>query len=129
MSARPGRGSLTRGVARAAGLAAACLPLLAAEAPVAAEPAPAAQGTVVEVIIRDYRFEPAELKIRAGSTVKWINDEKRTSHSVLFIGEGGSESERFFPGESWQRSFPKPGVYRYTCGPHPEMQGVVEVTE
>jgi plastocyanin len=33
-----------------------------------------------------------------------------------------------FQGDSWERKFDKPGTYRYTCGPHPEMNGVVEVT-
>lgn len=49
----------------------------------------------VEVVIQKYRFEPAEVQIRAGDTVKWINQEKRTSHSVLFAPEQGGESERF----------------------------------
>lgn len=81
----------------------------------------------VEVTIADYRFQPAELRVRAGDTVKWTNREKRTSHSVLF--EGQPESERLFPDESWQRTFAKPGVYAYTCGPHPEMKGVVRVED
>ena len=83
----------------------------------------------VEVSIQDYKYVPAELKVKAGTTVKWPNNEKRVSHSVLFTGPGGFESERFFPGESWQRTFDKPGLYSYTCGPHPEMKGKIEVTE
>lgn len=87
-----------------------------------------AQG-VVDVVVRDYRFSPAELRVKPGTTVKWSNDEKRVSHSVLFLGADGFESERMFPGDSWQRVFDKPGRYPYTCGPHPEMKGVVEVGE
>ena len=101
-------------------LAAACL--AAAALPVAA------QG-VVEVRIDKYQFVPKEVRVKPGATVKWINDEKRTSHSVLFTGDGGFESERMFPGESWERKFDRPGIYPYTCGPHPEMSGVVEVAE
>lgn len=89
----------------------------------------AALAETVEVGIQDYKFQPAELKIKAGTTVKWVNNEKRTTHSVLFTGAGGFESERFFPGESWQRVFDKPGSYPYTCGPHPEMKGMIEVGE
>ena len=70
-----------------------------------------------------------ELKVKVGTAVKWTNDEKRTSHSIFFTGPGGFESERIFPGESWQRIFDKPGTYVYTCGPHPEMKGRIEVTE
>ena len=81
----------------------------------------------VEVTIKDYRFSPAEVRIRAGDTVKWINQEKRTSHSVLFPAENGLESERLFPDEHWQRTFTQPGSYSYRCGPHEEMKGLVLV--
>jgi amicyanin len=85
-----------------------------------------AQQTV-EVTIQDYHFVPPEVRIKTGDTVKWINQEKRTSHSVLFLGKGGVESERLFPEESWQRTFDKPGTYDYRCGPHEEMRGSVVV--
>lgn len=85
-----------------------------------------AQQTV-EVSIQDYKFIPAEVRIKAGDTVKWTNLEKRTSHSVLFPAENGLESERLFPGESWKRTFAAPGSYAYRCGPHEEMKGSVRV--
>ncbi|MDP1611848.1 MAG: plastocyanin/azurin family copper-binding protein [Sulfuritalea sp.] len=106
--------------------AAGCLskraPLLLALVALAAS----AQQTV-EVTIQDYKFQPAEVRIKVGDTVKWINREKRTSHSVLFPAENGLESERMFPLEHWQRTFTQPGSYRYRCGPHEEMQGLVLV--
>lgn len=89
----------------------------------------ASAGEVVEVSIEKMQFVPQLVKIKLGTTVKWVNHEKRNNHSILFEKEGLPESERFFPGESWQRTFDKPGVYPYICGPHPEMTGVVEVAE
>lgn len=86
-----------------------------------------AQGTVVVVSIQHHRFEPARVTVKAGTVVRWVNDEKRTSHSILFPGRGGLESERLFPGEQWERRFDSPGRHAYICGPHPEMNGVVEV--
>lgn len=86
-----------------------------------------AQATV-DVGVQDYKFMPAQLKIKAGTTVKWTNLEKRTSHSVIFSGPEGFEGERIFPGESWQFRFDKPGIFVYSCGPHPEMKGQIEVT-
>ena len=80
-----------------------------------------------EVTIKDYRFAPQDVRIKAGDTIRWTNREKRTSHSVLFPAEGGLESERMFPNEHWQRTFAQPGTYRYRCGPHEEMQGSVVV--
>jgi len=90
---------------------------------------PAAAGETVEVRIAEYKYAPAELRVKPGTTVKWVNGEKRTSHSILFLGPDGFESDRIFPGESWQRTFDMPGRYPYSCGPHPEMKGVVEVAE
>lgn len=86
----------------------------------------AAQQTV-EISIEDYKFVPAEVRIKAGDTVKWINREKRTSHSVLFPAENGLESDRLFPQEHWQRTFTQPGSYGYRCGPHEEMKGRILV--
>ena len=100
------------------------VPVVLAFAPFAA-----LAGQTVEIGIENYKFSPSEITIRIGDTVKWTNREKRTSHSVVFPQEGGLESERMFPDESWQREFLKAGRYDYTCGPHPEMKGAVIVRE
>jgi plastocyanin len=88
---------------------------------------------VVEVRIINYHFEPPTVSIKAGDSVRWVNGEKRTSHSVLFSGknpgEKGLESERLFPEETWERRFDQPGRSPYQCGPHPEMKGEVLVGE
>lgn len=85
--------------------------------------------TLVEIRIEGYKFIPSEVSVRAGDSVRWINREKRTSHSVVFPAEGGLESERLFPEESWERRFEKAGRYEYHCGPHPEMKGLIVVSE
>ncbi len=82
---------------------------------------------VVDIEIINYRFTPGDVIIKAGDHVRWTNHEKRTSHSILFAAEGLPESERLFPGESWERAFKKAGLYPYSCGPHPEMKGIVRV--
>lgn len=87
----------------------------------------AAAADVIEVKIRDYKFVPERISVKPGTTVKWINEEKRASHSIWFRDERLPESERMFQGDSWERKFDKAGVYPYTCGPHPEMNGIVEV--
>jgi len=89
----------------------------------------AGAGEIVEVSIEKMQFIPQRVKIKPGTTVKWVNNEKRNNHSILFEKEGLPESDRLFPEESWQRTFENPGVYPYLCGPHHEMTGVVEVAE
>lgn len=85
-----------------------------------------ARAATVEVSIENYHYVPATVTIRAGDTVRWTNAEKRTSHTILLLGQGG-ESNRLFPGETHEHRFERPGRYDYTCGPHPEMRGVVVV--
>ena len=89
----------------------------------------AVAGQEVVVSIEKMEFIPRHIKIKPGTTVKWVNNERRNNHSILFEKESLPESDRFFPGESWKRTFDKPGTYPYTCGPHREMTGVVEVAE
>lgn len=81
------------------------------------------------VEIREQKFQPDTLRIKTGDTVRWANQEKRTSHSVLFKGNPSLESERLFPGETWSRRFDASGTFPYTCGPHPEMLGAIEVVD
>ncbi len=88
-----------------------------------------AAGGPAVVEIRQYKFVPDSVTIKVGETVRWVNAEKRASHSVLFSDDGAGESERMLPGESWQRRFDRPGTFRYNCGPHPEMLGTVVVVE
>jgi plastocyanin len=82
---------------------------------------------VVVVVIRDYKFVPAQLSIKPGTTVRWVNEEKRTTHTVKFAGPAGLESERLFPGDHFEHRFDQPGFVSYLCGPHPEMTGSIEV--
>ena len=86
-------------------------------------------GEVVEVSIEKFLFVPQTVKVKPGTTVKWVNNEKRSNHTISFEKEGIPETDRLFPGEFWQRTFEKPGSYPYICGTHPEMTGVVEVAE
>ena len=81
------------------------------------------------IIIKDYLYQPATLSIAVGDTVQWRNEEKRTSHSVLFLERDIPESERLFPDESWQMTFTEAGAFPYRCGPHPEMRGLIHVGE
>lgn len=89
--------------------------------------APVLAAETVEIKIAGQRFVPAQVRIKAGDSVRWLNEEKRSNHSVAFPEEGALESERIFPGEHWQRIFTRPGIYPYRCGPHPEMTGVIHV--
>ncbi|OQX30858.1 MAG: plastocyanin [Candidatus Sedimenticola endophacoides] len=87
----------------------------------------AVAGQTVEVAIVKFAFTPAELTIKAGDTVRWVNKEKRQYHSVWFEQQGEPEPPYFFPGESVERTFDTAGEFPYRCGPHPMMRGVIRV--
>ncbi len=81
------------------------------------------------VIIKDYKFIPRNITIKAGQSLVWENREKRQYHSVWLEALGEEEPEDYlFPEETYERSFSEPGTYPYRCGPHPEMIGTVTVT-
>ena len=81
------------------------------------------------VEIKKFNFIPQQLTIKPGTTVRWINKEKRQYHSVWFESSGEPEPDYFFPGESFEKTFTKTGIYPYRCGPHPEMTGTINVVD
>ena len=88
---------------------------------------------VTIVLAYKYTFCPQKLGVPAGTTVRWVNVEKRTNHSVWFKQAGRAETERFFPEESVEQTLDLlPGDHPYLCGPHWEdhgMVGTVTITE
>ena len=86
----------------------------------------------VTIVVKDYKFQPEEITVKPGTTVRWENQEKRQYHSVYFEALGGEEGDYFFPDETRERTFNTPGTYPYICEPHHEthnMKGVVHVVE
>ncbi len=81
-------------------------------------------GAVI-VKLYKYHFCPGDLTVKVGTTVRWVNVDKRTSHSVWLKEAGKEESERFFPEEQWEFPFQAAGKYPYLCGPHWEKEGMI----
>ena len=79
---------------------------------------------VVIVKLYKYNFCPANITVKPGTTVRWVNVDKRTSHSVWLKEASVDESERFFPEETWQYTFENPGTFPYLCGPHWKEEGM-----
>ncbi len=75
-----------------------------------------------------YTFCPPQVTIKQGESVRWVNVDKRTSHSVWFRDEGKPESDRIFPDpeEKVEMKFDlPPGEYPYLCGPHWQSDGMI----
>lgn len=79
---------------------------------------------VVVVLMYKYTFCPIDLVVPQGTTLRWINVDKRTSHSVWFKEVGGEESERLFPEEFVDMTMADVGEFNYICGPHGDQEGM-----
>ncbi len=102
-------------------------PALAGCASAGAEASPVATSTVD--LPPSYLFRPADIVVRAATTVTWTNDDHFT-HSVEFL-DGGLPSSPFVmePGKTTSFTFAAPGVYHFECSFHPQnMRGSVTVT-
>ena len=90
----------------------------------------AAKGNQHGVAMKDIQFEPAEITIKKGDTVKWTNEED-VSHDVT--GESGPKKFKSGPsggmgkGDSFSTNFTAPGTYDYVCTVHANMKGKVTV--
>lgn len=80
-----------------------------------------ATGTV-DVLIRNLKFEPKEITVAAGTTVRWIMEDTGTFH---FVTEGDPnqgtnefKSPQLNIGDSWEYTFTVPGTYVYHCSNH-----------
>ncbi len=92
-------------------------------------PAPAADQATVTV--SNLKFEPRTLRVKAGTTVTWLN--KEGAHTVA-ADKGAFESDTLSAGQSFSYKFAKPGKYPYYCtfhgskGGH-DMAGVIIVVK
>lgn len=80
--------------------------------------APTDEPFTVILMYRDI-YCPAEIVVKQGARLRWINVDRRTSHSVWFKEAGRPESDRVFPEEFVEMTIDlPPGEYPYLCGPH-----------
>ncbi|MBS3148281.1 cupredoxin family copper-binding protein [Candidatus Woesearchaeota archaeon] len=80
-------------------------------------------GNVVDVTIEGFAFNPTELTVNAGDTVRWTNKD-----SVTHTATGqGFDTGPLNPGQNGEVTFDKPGTYTYKCTPHPSMKGKIIV--
>ena len=89
-------------------------------------PAEAFGSTIV--VIRDFTFSPAQVRVRPGTKVTWVNcgptgDDAHTSTSDTNVWS----SALLPPGSTYTREFAGVGAFPYHCQPHPGMRGTVTV--
>jgi plastocyanin len=89
-------------------------------------------GGGTQVSLRDIKFNPADVSVKAGDTITFINDES-VPHDVHKTGGPGPDFSSgdvggMQEGDTYKLTLDKPGKYEYVCEVHaPGMAGTITV--
>ncbi|QOZ67740.1 cupredoxin domain-containing protein [Bradyrhizobium arachidis] len=78
----------------------------------------------LDVHIDNFVFQPAELKIKVGTTVTWTNRDD-IPHTVVSAGK--FRSKTLDTDDKFSFTFTNAGDYKYFCSLHPHMTGMIKV--
>ena len=81
-----------------------------------------------KVAIKNLKYDPAKLTIKAGETVVWTNNDDN-DHTVISDEEGEFGSDNIGRGETFKHTFKTKGKFAYHCRYHPRMKGLITVTD
>jgi plastocyanin len=83
-----------------------------------------ARAEDTKVSIDNFTFQPAELTVKAGSTVTWTNHDD-IPHTAVSAGK--FRSKTLDTDDSFSFTFTAAGEYKYFCSLHPHMTGMIKV--
>lgn len=78
------------------------------------------------VTIKDMVFDPAELHVKKGDAVIWVNKDI-VSHNITQFPDSKWTSGTLADGKSWKKKMDK--SFDYFCSIHPTMKGKIVVDE
>jgi len=78
-----------------------------------------------QVKIKDFKFTPQDLTIKAGDTVTWTNEDG-VAHTAT-ADDRSFDSDRLTQGASYSFTFTTAGAFEYFCDIHPSMRASVKV--
>lgn len=81
--------------------------------------APAAWCATHTIVIEGMRFQPAELVVKRGDRVVWVNQDV-VPHTAT--AAKGFDSATIAPGASWSTTLKQSGRHDYLCTLHPMMK-------
>ena len=84
----------------------------------------AAHAQDEKVTIDNFTFTPPELTVKVGDTVTWTNRDD-IPHTVVSAGK--FRSKALDTDNSYSFTFTEAGDYKYFCGLHPHMTGMIKV--
>jgi amicyanin len=92
---------------------------------------PAAAGSAtppansVEIAIKDFKYDPPTVTIKAGQTVTWTNLDP-VAHTATAVDKS-FDSGNLNQDQKWFTTFDKAGTIDYICTYHPYMKGTIVV--
>jgi plastocyanin len=82
---------------------------------------------VVIVKIGNFTYEPATVKVSAGTQIKWVNEDD-VPHTVTGSDAGSPlHSSALDSEDAYTITIDSAGTYKYFCAIHPHMVGTVVV--
>ena len=83
-------------------------------------------GPGTQVSMKDIKFNPETVTIKAGGKVTWTNDDS-VGHDVTADDFESGSPGGIEGGSTFSHTFKKAGTYDYVCSVHPGMEGTVKV--
>jgi plastocyanin len=81
----------------------------------------------IAVTINGYAFSPSDITVKQGATVTWTNQDS-VAHTVTG-NNGGPSSQQIPHGGTYSYTFNTVGTFAYHCSIHPDMTGIITVTQ
>jgi len=78
------------------------------------------------VLIQDFRFKPANITIKRGTKVRWINKDS-APHTATANNGRSFNSGLLRKGQKYTHTFKSVGKNGYFCKIHPHMKGSIVV--
>jgi plastocyanin/uncharacterized membrane protein len=88
-----------------------------------AQSSSASSTSAIQVIIKNFRFQPAQLNVHPGETIEFKNEDI-FAHTAT-ADDGSFDSGLIQPGSTWKLTVPKAGTIAYHCTPHPNMKATL----
>jgi plastocyanin len=79
------------------------------------------------VEIANFAYDPDPVTVQVGGKVTWLNQDS-APHTAT-AEDGSFDTGTLEEGKLKSETFKQAGTYEYICQIHPDMHGVVEVTE
>lgn len=83
-------------------------------------------GGGTEVSMEGIQFNPAEVTVKAGDTVTWVNNDT-VGHDVTGDDFKSGDAGAMQNGDTFEHTFDAAGTFDYVCSVHPGMEGSITV--